>query len=152
MPFRKRSIETGLNESTKIRSLEIAVWTKLNSWASMEIPTLCHHGWVILLKCQFAFHSFKCIALFERHHQLNKKKFKLLFLNHNMSPAPDLILGQGCRQTMGTELSPQASQAPCPLSPLLSGCSLHMQSMFPCHWRLECKMMKINAIIKGFFN
>lgn len=78
--------------------------------------------------------------------------FEFLFLNHNRDPAPDLILGQGCRQTMATELSPQASQAPCPLSPLQSGCFTHAESMLPCHRLPECKMMKINAIIKGFFN
>lgn len=42
-----------------------------------------------------------------------------------MSPVPDLILEQDCRQTMATELSPQASQAPCPRAPLQSGRFTH---------------------------
>lgn len=68
-----------------------------------------------------------------------------------MSPGPDLILRQGSRQTMATELSPLASQVPYP-RPLCRLAALHMQSLFPCHRLPECKMMKINAIIKGFFN
>lgn len=35
---------------------------------------------------------------------------------------------------------------------LCSLAALHMQSAFPCHRLPECKMMEINAAIKGFFN
>lgn len=43
-------------------------------------------------------------------------------------------------------------QYPVPTPSLCSLAAFHMQSLLPCPSLLECTTMKINAIIKGFFN